>query len=257
MIRNLTIITITGLVLAIAGIGGAFALGGNDLVRHDWTWVVSGDGSDDSIRIERGTIAPNVTKTLAWSGDDRLLLDLSADVTYVQGAEAKVTVTGPSSAVDRVRLNNGRLVMDDGDESERGYIRWKATGLRVWSDTDRVEVTVTAPSVTTFEVIGSSDVDIRAYDQSTLSLTVSGSGDVQVEGATRALDIDITGSGDIDADRLDVTDAAIVISGSGDVRVGPTGNTQIDVSGSGDVDLTRRPAQLRQQLTGSGDVDGG
>lgn len=256
MIRNLTIITIVGLVLAIVGIGGAFALGGNDLARHGWTWVEEGDGHT-TIRRTTTTEVADITRNLAWSGEDRLLLDLPVDVTYVQGAQAGVVVTGPPSAVDRIRLNNGRLVMDNDDEGDRGYVRWDRNGIRAWNDSDRVKVTVTAPSVTTFEVIGSSDLSIRGYDQPALALAVSGSGDIEIEGATRTLTIDITGSGDIDADRLDVADAVIDISGSGDLRVGPTGNAQVDVSGSGDVDFTRRPAQLRQEVSGSGDVEEG
>ena len=51
MIRNLLIISGAGLVLAIVGIGGAFALGGADLTRHSWSWVVS--EKDDNFRFER------------------------------------------------------------------------------------------------------------------------------------------------------------------------------------------------------------
>lgn len=259
MIRNLVVITVAGLVLAVVGIGGALALGGGDLARHDWTWVVSEDGDHDGFRVQRGgDVTPDVTRTLAWDGGDRLLLDLPADVTYVQGPDARVVVTGPRTAVDGIRLSNGRLVMDDDDDRvERGYVRWNRGGFHAWSDDDRLKVTVTAPSVRSFDVIGSSDVSIRGYDQPSLALNISGSGDVEIEGTTQTLTADITGSGDTDADRLDVTDATVDISGSGDVRFGPTGEVQVDLSGSGDVDLTRRPAQLRQEISGSGDIDEG
>jgi hypothetical protein len=259
MIRNLVIITVTGLVLALVGIGGAFALGGGDLARHDWTWTVSEDGHNDGFRIQRGgELPPDVTRTLAWDGDDRLVLDLPAEVIYIQGAQAGVKVTGQPSAINRVRVSNGRVLMDDDAENgERGYIRWNRNGIHAWSDDDRLKVTVTAPSVRRFEVIGSSHVSIRDYDQPTLALNISGSGDVRLEGTTRTFTADITGSGDTDADRLDITDAQVDISGSGDVRMGPTGQVQVDLSGSGDVDLTRRPAQLRQEISGSGDIDEG
>lgn len=257
MIRNLLIITGVGLLLAVVGIGGALALGGRDLARHDWVWVLTDDGDRDSVRIERGgRVPPDVTRTLAWDGGERLLLDLPADVTFIQGADAGVTITGPAGVVETVRLNDGRLVMDeDDDRAEHAYVRWGRGGFRAWSDTDRLKVTVTAPSVTAFEIIGSSDVSIRDYNHPTLALTVSGSGDVEVEGQTRSLAVEITGSGDIDADRLAVTDAAIDITGSGDVRVGPTGEVKVDLSGSGDVDLTRRPGRLAQQVSGTGDVE--
>ncbi|MNJ03939.1 hypothetical protein D3C73_1644770 [compost metagenome] len=55
-------------------------------------------------------------------------------------------------------------------------------------------------------------------------------------------------------DELIVDDAKVRVSGSGDVRVGPSGKAEVDVSGSGEVRLTRRPAELRQSVSGSGEV---
>ena len=40
MIRNLIIISSAGLVLAIVGIGGAFAVGGRDLFSHVHYWLI-------------------------------------------------------------------------------------------------------------------------------------------------------------------------------------------------------------------------
>ncbi|MEI9902925.1 MAG: hypothetical protein WDN06_02290 [Asticcacaulis sp.] len=52
---------------------------------------------------------PSVSRDLTWDGGDTLVLDVPADVTFTQGKTASVTVTGPSSLVDRVRLSDGRL----------------------------------------------------------------------------------------------------------------------------------------------------
>ena len=49
MIRNLLIISGAGLVLAIVGIGGAFAVGGRDLIRHERTWVITDDEAGDVV----------------------------------------------------------------------------------------------------------------------------------------------------------------------------------------------------------------
>ena len=99
MIRNLLIITGVGLVLAVVGIGGALALGGRDLARHEWTWVVTDDRAGDSdFRFQRGRVGPDVTRTLAWEGAERLSVDMPAEVAFVQGAEAGVRITGPQAA---------------------------------------------------------------------------------------------------------------------------------------------------------------
>lgn len=248
MIRTLLIITGAGLVLCLAALSGAAAIGGNDLARHGWTWTFHDDDRSETITFERGDDGPSVTRNLAWTGGDRLTVDIPADVTYVQGAVPSVVVTGQKSMVDRVNLIDGRLTWDRDDERAEHVVFG-------WSHNDRLRVVITAPSVKSFDLESSADLSIRDYDQPTFDLKVSGSGDVDAAGKTQTATIDITGSGDSDLSALATTDASVDTSGSGDVRVGPTGAARIDISGSGDVDLTRRPANLQQSVSGSGDID--
>jgi hypothetical protein len=257
MIRTLLIITGASLVLCIAAGAGALALGGRDLARHGWTWTVH-DRDGDSVRFERvynGERETRVTRTLAWTGGDRLQVEVPGEVVYVQGAEAGVTVEGPKSIAERVRVIDGRLTTSDGSRDQRVAFNWTRDGLHAWSSNDELRITVTAPAVKRFDIRGSSDVSIRAYDQPTLDIDVSGSSSVDVAGRAATADLDISGSGDLDLEAVEVREAAIDISGSGDVRVGPTQAAVIDISGSGDVSLTRRPARLEQDISGSGDVD--
>ena len=113
---------------------------------------------------------------------------------------------------------------------------------------------VTAPNVNSFNMEGSSNLMIRDYDQDTLQIDISGSGEVAATGRTRALEVDISGSGDADLGSLVTTDANVAIAGSGDATVAPTGRADITIAGSGDVDLTTRPATLNQNMNGSGEV---
>lgn len=258
MIRNLLVITGVGFVLALVGIGGSVALVGNDVQRHDWTWIVSeGPAGDDSVRFERGEVDPEVTRTLAWAGGDQLSVMMPGHVVYRQGDEAGVTITGPRGMVDRVRLEKGRLTLTgyDEDEEERGYIRWSRNGIHAWSATEALKVVVTAPSVTRFETGANGDLSIRDYDQPALDVTVNGSGDVRARGRATTLTLTVNGSGDAELDELVVTDARVSVAGRGDVQVGPTGRADIEVSGRGDVTLTRTPEQLAQSITGWGEVD--
>lgn len=256
MIRNLLIISAAGLVLAIVGIGGAFAVGGRDLARHDWTWVITDDDAGhDSFRIERGRVSPDVTRTLEWTGDERLAVNIPADVVYDQQADAPgITVTGTEDVVDRVRFSNGRLTLDEAPRGDRSYVRWTRTGIRGWSETDALKIIIKAPSVTRFDLSGPTELKIRGYDQPTLDLTLTGASDVRVEGRTETLTLDVSGAGDARLEELIVSDAMMRVSGSGDARVGPTGKADVAVTGSGDVRLTRRPSQLNMDIRGSGDV---
>ena len=247
MIRTLLIITGASLVLCVATLSGAAAIGGNDLARHGWTWTFRDDGEDHTVHFERGDDSPAVTRNLAWTGGDTLAVEIPGDVTYVQGDTPSVVITGKKSMVDRVNLIDGRLTWDDDDGTDQVVFGWH--------NNSRLRVVVTAPAVKRFDLESSADLSIRDYDQPTFELNVSGSGDVDASGETQTATIDTTGSGDSDLSGLRLTDAEIDTSGSGDLRVGPTGTARIDISGSGDVDLTSRPANLTQSVSGSGDID--
>ena len=246
MIRTLLIITGASVVLCAAALGGAVALGGNDFARNGWTWTFrdTHDGHEETIRFRRGDSGPRVTRTLAWEGGDTLKVEVSADVTYLQGDGASVVVTGPQDQVDALRVSGGRLTFDDSDNVvEFG-----------WGRHGRLNVTVTAPSVRRFEVSGSSDLSIRNYDQPSLAVLIEGTGDVDAAGRTESVDLRISGSGEADLAALETRDASVRISGSGEASVGPTGEARIVIEGSGDVDLTRRPASVSQSISGSGEV---
>lgn len=249
MIRTLLIITGASLVLCIATLSGAAAIGGNDLARHGWEWTFKDDGEDHTVHFERSDDSPPATRNLAWTGGDTLAVDIPGDVTYVQGDTPSVVITGKKSMVDRVNLVDGRLTWTDGDDGDTDHVVFG------WSNGPSLRVVVTAPAVKRFDLQSSADLSIRSYDQPTFDLNVSGSGDVDAVGETQTATIETTGSGDSDLSGLQLTDANIDTSGSGDLRVGPTGTARIDISGSGDVDLTRRPANLTQSVSGSGDID--
>lgn len=258
MIRTLLIIAAAGLVLATASIGGAFALGGRDMARHGWEWTFH-DKDGDTVSFERddGTRGPDVTRTLEWTGGQTLTIDLSADVDYVQGDTPGVTVTGPAQLVERVRLVDGRLTWADrdGPNHETVVFGRREHGRGIWVHSEAVKIVVTAPNINSFNVEGSANLMLRDYDQDTLQVDISGSGEVSATGRTRALEVDISGSGDADLGSLVTTDANVAIAGSGDAVVAPTGRADITIAGSGDVVLNTRPATVNQQVSGSGEVD--
>ncbi len=257
MIKPLFIIAGAGVLLAAGSLAGAAALAGGDLRHNDWTWsLVDNDVGGDDFHMRRGRGEPDVTRNLTWAGGDRLQIEVPCDVVYVQGPNPGVVVTGPRDLAGRIRIVGDRLTLDDdGDRNEHGYIRWNGDGIHVWSAQDQLKVTVTAPAVTSFDVVSSADLMIRDYDQPRLNLILSGSGDVTARGTARAVQIDVSGSGDADLAALNTVDADVRVSGSGDVRVGPTGKAVVDISGSGDVDLTRRATTIDRTLSGSGDID--
>lgn len=256
MIRNLLIIAGAAFVLSLVTLGGAAAIGGRDMAAHGWSWTFR-DGENGDFKVVRADDqrAAEVTRTLAWTGGDTLVIDLPGTVEYVQGDTPGITVRGSADRVDRVRIDGNRLTLAGTDEKgERVVYGRNHNGRGFWINDDQVHIIVTAPKVSTFDILGSADLTLSGYNQDSLTLNISGSGDVSGSGATKTLALTISGSGDVDLSDLLSEDTDVSISGSGDARIAPAGVAKVNLSGSGDVDLATRPTSLSQTITGSGDV---
>lgn len=242
MIRALAMVAVAGFVLAVAALSGAVALGGPDMVaRGGWTLVDHDDWNDWGDR-HRGSrrLGPETTRTLTWTGGDRLSIDVPSDVEYVQAdGPASITVTGPERLVERVVVEDGRLT-DKG-----GSFGWRHR---------HVTIRMTAPNITQFVLRGSNELVIRDYRQDRMSIDISGSGEVEASGEVRAIDVEISGSGEAELSALRTKEAEVDISGSGDATIAPTERARIEISGSGDVTLTTNPKSVETDISGSGDV---
>lgn len=266
LIRNTLIVAGASFALAVGCFAGVAAFAGPELMKNGWTIPIGDESnvtiSDDNGKVIRtvrhtgigGAPSPIVDRTLAWTGKDTLIIDLPVDVVFVQGAEAKIVASGPKTYLDRLKVEGGRISLDDINLSDRAIMTVGRDGLQVRSDRDRMKITVVAPDVTRFEVRGSGDLEVRRYDHPTLGLDISGSGDVEAQGKVETIAVDNSGSGYADLGALKARDATVDVSGSGGGAIFATGKAKIDISGSGDVELRTEPKTVSSEITGSGEV---
>ena len=251
MIRNLIIIAVASFVLAVVCFAGAAAVGGRDLMEQGWhvspAFLEALDEDNDvSVRIGgRDLTGPDVTQDIAWTGGSQLQIDVPAEVSFTQGAVAKVTISGPKGLVDRVTLNDGRLRFKDSETDGGVHLRYTR---------ERLKVTIVAPGVSRFVLNGSSSLGILAYDQPDLTISVNGSGDVTAAGKTQALTLSLAGSGEASLGALEAQNASVDGAGSGEAELSAKGAVQVAIAGSGDVTLTTKPASLSSNIDGSGDL---
>lgn len=246
MTRTLVLIAFAGFVLAVACIAGAFALGGQAIARHHWGhgWTVNFDGQnwrhiekDDDHDTASGATA---SREIAWTGGDKIEFDVPANVQYTQGpGPAKLVISGPKDAVDRVELSGSQLQFRGGDDDD---------------DSGRLTVLMTAPDIRHFAIDGDNNLTIAGYDQDDLSVNVSGSGSVNAKGKTHSVNLDVSGDGDIDLSGLTTQRADADISGSGRASIAPTDAADLSISGSGEIDLLTHPAKLTSDVSGSGHI---
>ena len=81
-----------------------------------------------------------------------------------------------------------------------------------------------------------------------------GSGDIELDGRTGRVIVDLDGSGNVDLASLAAREASVRVGGSGDAEVRAAEKLDVAVDGSGDVRYHGDPA-LSQQVDGSGDVN--
>ena len=259
MIRVLIIIAVASFVLAVGCLSGAFAIGGRDIIEHGWSFPanihVSGGDEGDHVGISVGgdrDVGPDVTRDLAWAGGTSLLINLPAEVSYVQGPVAKITATGPEALVDRVTIVDGSLRLEPSEPDSRITVRGRGVGLDMVRG--GLKITVIAPSVTRFVLNGSPSLSLAAYDQPELTIEINGSGEVSGNGKTKALALAIAGSGDASLADVAAKDASVSVTGSGNAELSARGAVQVAIAGSGDVTLTTKPASLSSTIDGSGDL---
>lgn len=101
---------------------------------------------------------------------------------------------------------------------------------------------------------GSGDFDIAGVAGDEFNIAVSGSGDMKVRGKTGKLSIAIAGSGDIDAQHLEADSVTIAVAGSGDVSVCAAKSLEVEIAGSGTINYYCDPKDIKQDITGSGEL---
>jgi hypothetical protein len=224
--------------------------------------LVAGCGSAHS---EDG--GPNVQRNYEVGNFDRIELAGAYDVTVRTGSAPSVHASGNEKAMERlvVEVKNGILTIHP---KERGGFHWG------FSNSGKVELQVTVPSLRGAELAGSGDlrIDSVAGDQfaggiagsgnltvdrlqvGELKIDVAGSGNAKASnGRVKKAEYDIAGSGGIDAAGVAAETASVSIAGSGDVMANASSSANVSIMGSGNVEV-KGGAKCSISKAGSGDV---
>lgn len=121
------------------------------------------------------------------------------------------------------------------------------------SGAGEVDVDGVAPDTFELKVSGAGNVDIRSIETGSVAVTISGAGDCEVAGRADSVEIVVSGAGDYDGANLESRTAAVKISGAGDVRVWPTESLTAAVSGAGSVRYRGEP-EVTKKVTGVGSI---
>ncbi|HWU56013.1 MAG TPA: DUF2807 domain-containing protein, partial [Rhizomicrobium sp.] len=136
-----------------------------------------------------------------WDGGDSLGVSLvGAKVRYVPTLPARIVITGPNEALERVRVGQGQIRWCNDCQAIKG-----------------LEVTVSGVTLHNVALSGADiDIQLGRLNQDRLSLALSGTGQIDAGGRVDRLDASIAGAGDIHMGDAAVRRANIHIAGSGD-----------------------------------------
>lgn len=180
----------------------------------------------------------------------KISLSVTADVYLTQGAIQKVDVEGNEEDLDDLVLEV---------EGNKLIIKSKNHGkiFGNWSSWDDVNIYITIPTIEGITVAGSGSITGRSkIIAEDLDLSISGSGNIELDIEAEDVDADITGSGDMDL-KVQTHQLNCRITGSGDIEVGGTGKSiGLKITGSGDIDASGFEAEeCIATITGSGSCE--
>jgi hypothetical protein len=203
----------------------------------------------------------DVTKSLSVDDFHSLALSVNGEINLKQGNSTSVEVTGQQNIIDNLNLEvkDGKWRIKFKKKMVRNYHKLKfnitmkeVESIAVSGSGDIIGKSNIKADDLNVSVSGSGDIDLDV-DADDISSAISGSGDISLAGSASSFSIAISGSGDVQASNLASEDVSVRVSGSGDVSVHATGTLNVSMSGSGDVSYKGSP-KVQSRVSGSGDV---
>ena len=175
----------------------------------------------------------------------------SVTVIYVQDKQCRVVLTGESKDLDCYTA-----------EVKNGTLRVKYTNKRkgLFGSTPEVKAYLYAPSLEGIVLAGAGDLKMpqKVAQDGDMDIMLSGAGNIKAKDLkVRSLSVTVSGAGNVDIDHLTASkDVHLTVSGAGDMEADIEARDVYSlVSGSGDMDLTVDCRVLESTVSGTGDME--
>jgi hypothetical protein len=191
----------------------------------------------------------------------------------VQGSGKVITETRNVSGFTGVEISgDAKLVIEPGDtesvqiladDNLMEYLDATVTGSKLVlgpknlasiAPTERVTYRVVVKTLSSLDASGSVTVEAKGVQTDSLSVSISGSGEIEISGEAASQKIVISGSANYEAENLNSKEASITISGSAKAVLAVAVKLDVQVSGSADVEYIGSP-QVTKSISGSGSVE--
>ena len=117
-----------------------------------------------------------------------------------------------------------------------------------------MDILITLPELRSISLSGVSEViGLTDFQTDELSISISGTGDINLSGQTNSLDLSISGLANISMYGTTTKNCTIDIFGEGDVEITVTDQLDVNISGIGDVFYKGNPS-ITSSISGIGNV---
>lgn len=205
-------------------------------------------------------------RTMDVSDFDEVTLGTAGTMYIKQGSENKVEVNCDDDTFDKLifEVRGDRFVVKNKEKLgwRNGlrnsdldvYVTMKDVREVHLSGSGRIEGTNKIKTdEAQISISGSGDIDLD-MDAGELSLKISGSGDIELSGNGDYVSGKISGSGKIRAEDMELRSFEATISGSGNCYVNVTESVEARISGSGSVYYDGNPEKVISNASGSGKI---
>ena len=175
------------------------------------------------------------------SGFDAVELRGVGNLSIEQTGGVSLTVEAEEDVIPKLttKVVNNRLII--GPESNSIHT------------TGPINYKLTLKDLRSLQVLGTANIESQGLSTDRLAVTISGAGNVKMDGRADQQEINILGSGIYQAEDLQSKEVKINVAGSGSAIVNVSEQLDVGISGVGSVEYIGHPA-VKQDISGAGRV---
>src|SRR3954465_1842374 len=207
MANKFAVVGISGLVISVACLTTAAAIGGRELVHSNFGGIgegerCAGEGSD-----KKGS------RSMAWNGGDSVAIAVPAKVQYRRGAGDQVVISGDSAILPHIRISDSTIKLD---------CRWQNRG-------PGIEITLPGRPFRGFRIAGAGSLTLDDIDQPSLKLSIAGAGEIKANGKADELDLDMAGAGNAELGALEASRVRVQMAGANNAEISPKDDLKVSI----------------------------
>jgi len=172
---------------------------------------------------------------------------VNVNIKIVPGATPSISLKGYPNILEEIQT-----------EVEGNTLRIYNDDLVHFSVNEDIIAEITVPTLNALAISGAADVDMLGMlNTTTFDLTVSGAGDVKMEGINaETFNAELSGAGNLEVRGGTVANAKYAVNGAGEIDAFPlqTRQASVSVAGMGDVDVSVSE-KLDASVAGAGDIN--